>query len=132
MPGSLPYFGTSLRSSLPSNDLVAAANAKLQDPNARETIRHMHAEGYPLVKMIDDLGLEDDLTPRIREILDSLPPHVIEDIRRATLAMLDTADFEVPLDCAVSDADLDAGTLVEIEVVRLDRRPTIRVRPRAT
>lgn len=129
MPGPSPHVGTTLRHlAPPCHEIVAAANAMLQDANARETMRHMHVEGYPLVKMVEDLGLEDDMTPRIRHILETLPPHVIEDIRRAMLAMLGGATFEIPLDCGVSDADLDQGAPIEVEVVRQDRRPTIRVR----
>src|SRR6185369_13233377 len=94
---------------LPSNPLVMAANKGLASPDFRESVRQMHAEGYPLVKMVEALGLEEDMTKRIREILDQLPADVVEGIRKATLEMLDSTEYEMPLDCTVTDAELEAG-----------------------
>jgi hypothetical protein len=106
-----------------------AANAALADPNFRTSVRQMHAEKYPLVKMVDALGLEEDMTARIRAILEDLSPEVVEDIRRATLDMLDTSVYEMPLDCTVTDAELEAGVPVHVEVEPEQGRPTIHVRP---
>jgi hypothetical protein len=114
---------------LPSNALVMAANKALASPDFRESVRQMHAEGYPLVKMVDALGLEEDMTKRIRQILEDLPADVVEGIRKATLEMLDSTDYVMPLDCTVTDAELEAGIPVDVEVQPEDGKDTIHVRP---
>jgi hypothetical protein len=114
---------------LPANALVMAVNKSLADKDFRESIRQMHAEGYPLVKMVEDLGLEDDMTKRIREILEQLPADVVKGIRDATIEMLDSSDYVMPLDCTVTDAELDAGIPVDVEVVPESGKETIHVRP---
>ena len=114
---------------LPSNALVMAANKALASADFRESVRQMHAEGYPLVKMVEALGLEDDMTARIREILEQLPDEVVGEIRKATLEMLDSADYVMPLDCTVTDAELQEGIPVDVEVLPEDGKETIHVRP---
>lgn len=114
---------------LPANALVMAVNKSLADKDFRDSIRQMHAEGYPLVKMVEDLGLEDDMTKRIREILEQLPAGVVQGIRDATIEMLDSSDYVMPLDCTVTDSELDAGIPVDVEVVPESGKETIHVRP---
>jgi ABC-type thiamine transport system substrate-binding protein len=114
---------------LPSNALVMAANKALASPDFRESVRQMHAEGYPLVKMVDALGLEEDMTKRIRQILEDLPADVVEGIRKATLEMLDSADYVMPLDCTVTDKELEEGIPVDVEVAPESGVDTIHVRP---
>jgi hypothetical protein len=114
---------------LPSNSLVMAANNALARPDFRDSVRKMHAEGYPLVKMVEALGLEDEMTKRIRQILEALPADVIEGIRKATIEMLDSKDYVMPLDCTVTDAELDEGIPVEVEVLPEMGKDTIHVRP---
>jgi len=113
----------------PSNALVMAANNGLTDPNFRDSVRQMHEEGYPLVKMVEALGLEDELTEPIRAILENLPADVTEGIRKATLAMLDSKNYAMPLDCTVTDAELAAHIPVEVEVIPEHDVQTIHVRP---
>jgi hypothetical protein len=114
---------------LPGSPIVVAANTALADPDFRASVRQMHAEAYPLVKMVEALGLEDDMTDRVREILEQLPAEVVEGIRKATIEMLDSAEYVMPLDCTVTDAELAAGIPVDVEVVEEADRPTIHVRP---
>ncbi len=114
---------------LPSNPLVTAVNTSLASKDFRESIRQMHAEGYPLVKMVEALGLEDDMTKRIRQILHELPREVVDQIRKATLDMLDSGDYVMPLDCTVTDAELNKGVPVEVEVLPETGKDTIHVRP---
>lgn len=118
-----------LRPMYPSNALVMAANNGLTDPNFRDSVRQMHEEGYPLVKMVEALGLEDELTEPIRAILENLPADVTEGIRKATLAMLDSKNYAMPLDCTVTDAELAAHIPVEVEVIPEHDVQTIHVRP---
>ena len=113
----------------PTNALVMAANKSLADKNFRESVRQMHAENYPLIDMVDALGLEEDMTARIREILEALPDDVIAGIRKATLEMLDSKVYVMPLDCTVTDAELKEGIPVDVEVLPEDGKETIHVRP---
>ncbi len=114
---------------IPTNALVMATNRGLASEDFRASVRQMHAEGYPLVKMVEALGLEDDMTARIREILNGLAPDVVEGIRQATLEMLDSTEYMMPLDCTVTDSELDQGVPVEVEVLPEDGVDTIHVRP---
>lgn len=107
------------------DSLVSAINAALADPNVRASIRQMHAQGYPLVKMVQDLGLEDEMTPRIRQILEELSPIVVEDIRQATVEMLDGTHYQMPLNCMIASQGLESGTPVEVNVAPVDGRQTI-------
>jgi hypothetical protein len=116
----------------PDDSIVLAANRALADPNVRASIRQMHAQRYPLVKMVEELGLDDDMTTRIRQILMGLSPEVVEGIRQATLEMLDGTDFEMPLNCMISESELEAGVPVDVEVQPTDGRPTIHVRASAS
>ena len=115
---------------VPSNALVTAANKSLANQDFRESVRQMHAEGYPLVDMVEALGLEDDMSARIRAILVDLPADVIAQIRQATLDMLDSGNFVMPLQCAVTDSELQAGVPVAVDVTA-DGTKTIRVRTQA-
>jgi hypothetical protein len=114
---------------VPSNTLVQAANKSLANKDFRDRVRQMHAEGYALVDMVEALGLEDDMTKRIREILLGLPADVVAGIRKATLEMLDSGNFVMPLECSVTDAELDAGVPVDVEVSPETGTDTIRIRP---
>jgi hypothetical protein len=114
---------------MPSNALVMAANKSLASKDFRDSVRQMHAEGYPLVKMVEALGLEEDMSARIRQILDELPDEVVNEIRQATLAMLDSGDYVMPLDCNVTDAELQSGIPVDVEVLPEAGKETIHVRP---
>jgi hypothetical protein len=106
--------------------LLIAADAALADPNFRASVRQMHAEGYPLVQMVGALGLDDDMSDRIRQILEGLPDDAIAGIRTATLAMLDSDDYQMPVVCTVPASDL--GKPVSVEVSPEKGVPTIHVR----
>jgi hypothetical protein len=112
----------------PSDPLVKAVNAGLADPNFRASVRQMNEENYPFLKMIDALGLEDDLSYRISQIVATLSPETVLAIRQATLEMLDRDEQVMPLDCGVNKIDLSEGTPIEVNVAQLDGKPTIRVR----
>jgi hypothetical protein len=89
-------------------DLLIATDAALADPNFRASLRQMHAEGYPLVQIVDALGLDDDTSERVRGMMESLPDDAVAEIRTAVLAMLDGNDFRMmPVIRSVEAADLD-------------------------
>jgi len=119
----------------PSDPLVTAANKALNNPDVRASIRDMHAQSYPLIKMVEALGLEDDMTAQLRQIILDLPPAVVEGIRQATLQMLDEVDkadgtnktYSMPLECLVKEYQIESGAPVDVEVKTVDGRPTIRV-----
>lgn len=109
-------------------DLVAAANAGFSDPQFRETVREMHRQKYPLVRMVTDLGLGDDLTDNLRQVIESLSPEVVEEIRATTLAMLDRREQQLPLDCELTKDEVDAGVPVTVAVTPTGDAGVIRVR----
>ena len=109
--------------------LLIAADAAFADPNFQARVRQMHAEGLPLVEMVEALDLDDAMSARIRSILESLPDDVVAGIRTATLAMLDRGDSALPVICTVPKAGL--GQPVAVEVSPEKGTPTIHVRPAA-
>jgi hypothetical protein len=113
----------------PSNALLQAANTALADPNVRERVKQMHADGASLVQMVEALGLDRDLTARIRRILEDLPPDVVAGIRSATLEMLSGTKYAMPVICEMPDSALDAP--VTVDVSPENGTPTIHVRPAA-
>ena len=117
---------------VPSNPLVQAANTALANKDFRDSVRQMHEAGYPLVDMVEALGLEEEMTQRIRQILLDLPDEVVAGIRQATLEMLDSGNFVMPLECLVTDAELDAGVPVEVDVAPEQGVETIHIRPAAS
>jgi hypothetical protein len=111
------------------DELLIAANAAFADPNFRASVKQMHAEGYSLVRMVEALGLDGDMTARIRQILESLSDDAVAGIRAATLAMLDSGDYVLPVICTVPASDLDQPVSVEVSPEK--GTPTIHVRPAA-
>ncbi len=117
---------------VPSNSLVQAANTALTSKDFRDSVRHMHDAGYPLVDMVEALGLEEEMTERIREILLDLPDEAVAGIRQATLEMLDSGTFVMPLACLVTDAELKAGVPVAVDVGPEKGVDTIHIHPAAS
>ena len=97
-----------------SSEHVEKTNDALADPANRERVREMHAQGVPLVDMVEQLGLGSTLTPELRAIITGLAPDVVEGIRQATLEMLDRGESAMPLDCQVSDDDIAGGVQVAV------------------
>jgi hypothetical protein len=116
----------------PGLEIVVAANAALADPAVRDAVREMHEAGAPLLEMVDALGLDDEMTTRVRIIVGELAPHVVAGIRDATVAVLDTGGVNLPLDCSVTQAQLDDGLPVTVDVVPEAGVQTIRIRPTAS
>ncbi len=113
----------------PGVALVIASNASLADPSFRASVRQMLDDQYPLVKMVEALGLEDDLTDPIRKIVENLDADVVAGIRKAVLEMLDGTQYVMPIDCNVTEQELDAGVKVDVEVLPEGGVQTIHVRP---
>jgi hypothetical protein len=115
----------------PVNSLVLASNESLKDPNFRSSLRQMHENNLPLVQIVENLGLDGDMSPQVRQILAGLDPNVVDGIRQAMLEMLDREDQTMPLACTVTQQQLDAGTPVVVRVVTADNKRTVQARPAA-
>jgi ABC-type uncharacterized transport system substrate-binding protein len=105
-------------------ELIVAANAALADPNFRASLRQMHAEGYPLIQIVEALGLNDEMNDRVRGILEALPDDVVAGIRTAVVAMLDSTDHTLPVVCTAG-----SDQPVSVSVAPENGKPTILVRP---
>ena len=129
MPDQQPSNSSPMPVGVPGDSIVRAANAALLDPAKRQLIRDMHDGGYPLIKMVQELQLDDELTDEVRTVIENLPTDVVEGIREATLTMLDSGTYAMPLDCNVQADDLPDGVAVEVGVIPENGAPTIQVRP---
>ena len=122
----MPFTGVLYNCRMPPSDaLVVSANAALADPNVQASIREMHAQGLPLVQMVEALGLGGTMSARIREILEGLPPDVVEGIRQATLTALQEPLPTLPVDCRLTEPQIQQPVVVD--VVPEGGAPTIRV-----
>ena len=115
----------------PPTQLVTTANAALADPAIRASVRELHAQGAPLVDMVMALGLGASMTAQMRAVVESLPADAVEGIRSATLAMLDRGEQAMPLDCTITDDQVNQGVTVVVAIVD-ETVPTIRVRQTTT
>jgi len=68
----------------------------------------MPADGEPLVQMVDQLGLRDDMTAQVRTIIDGLSPDVVAGIRQSMLAI--DGNVTMPISCTITDSAIEAGT----------------------
>ena len=91
-------------------------NSQLADPVFRQRIRDMHARSASLIEMVELLGLAGEMSPAVRSVVEGLDPATVEGIRAATLEMLDRAENQMPLDCNVSQPDIDGGAPVSVTV----------------
>jgi len=109
----------------PDDTFVSRVNAALADPDVRTSIVHMHREEWPLMKMIEDLGLEEGMPPDVKAIVEQLSPEVVAGIREATVEMLRSSTFEMPLQCQIPASQLKNGARVSVQ--QQDGRRTIAV-----
>jgi hypothetical protein len=108
--------------------LIRMINTRLTDNAFRDQIRAMHANQTPLVDMVVQLGLEGQMSPQVRAVVESLPAKQVAAIRRATIDMLDRAENEMPVDCDLTQDVIDGGTPVGVSVESQDRVSKIVVR----
>jgi hypothetical protein len=78
--------------------------------------------------MVETLGLSGEMSGAVRAIVEQLDPAIVEEIRAATLAMLDTTTLAMPVNCNLTEAAIDDGTPVDVSVVDENSVPTILVR----
>jgi len=111
----------------PHNQMLQAVNRALLDPEIRESIRRMFSEGYPFIRMVEDLGLEDDMTANIRELIEQLPADTVGEIRSAVLDSLDRGEYRIPVHCTGDSWELQASH-ADVDVIFDNGRATILVR----
>jgi hypothetical protein len=110
--------------------LITAVNQRFADEGFRDRVRTMHASQTPLLEMVETLGLGGEMSDAVRQIVEDLSPDVVEGIRQATLEMLDAATRVMPVDCNLSQTEIDRGAAVDVSVVDEENQRTILVRAR--
>jgi hypothetical protein len=112
----------------PGGGLITLINDRLPDESFRRQIRELHAQGAPLLAMVETLGLAGEMSPAVRDVVVALSPDDIAGIRQATLEMLDRAENQMPVDCDLSQRSIDDGLPVTVTVVDTAPARIIRVR----
>jgi hypothetical protein len=113
----------------PGGGLITTVNRKLADDNAfRQQIRDLHARQAPLIEMVEALGLQGQMSDAVRKIVAGLGAAEVDGIRTATLEMLDRAGNQMPVDCNLSQTEIDGGAPVTVAVVDESGVETILVR----
>jgi len=108
--------------------LITNVNRQLTDAGFTDEIRAMHANQTPLIDMVEALGLGDEMSDAVRQIVGGLSTEVVAAIRQATLEMLDGPTRVMPVDCNLSQTQIDTGTPVVVSVIAEDGQETILVR----
>jgi len=113
--------------------IVTEGDKVLKDPRVRKRVAEMHERKVPFVEMIEELGLTQYLTPAVKEVIEGLPPDVVEQIRESILSVIDSDDIKekerpdvpvMPIDCTLVGGDPRGGARVSVADARV-----IRVRP---
>jgi hypothetical protein len=112
----------------PGGGLITIVNVRLADEDFRQEIRNMHANQASLLDMVEALGLSGEMSLAVRNIVAAVSPAEVEGIRQATLEMLDRAENVMPVDCNLSQTEIDGGASVAVAVVDEAERLTIQVR----
>jgi hypothetical protein len=110
----------------PPLNLVTVVNSRLSDDGFRQQIRDLHAKQASLVEMVEALGLSAEMSGEVRRVLQGLPRAEVDDIRAATLEMLDRHENAMPLDCDVPETAV--GAKIAVSVVGNGGKRTIQVR----
>ena len=117
----------------PGGGLITMINSRLTDQAFRDQIRAMHENQTPLVDMVEQLGLTDQMTPPVRAVVEGLGAKEVAAIRQATIDMLDRAERDpaqnkMPVDCNLTQDAIDGGAPVAVSVASQNRVSTIVVR----
>jgi len=112
----------------PPDPLYQAVTAALADPATRDSVRQMYADGYSLLQMVQALGLDDDMSARVQAIVAGIPDDVVSAIRQLTLDVLANDGNVLPLNCTMTEAQLQATTPA-VTVQTIDGTATIMVQP---
>ena|SRR5437899_219183 len=103
-------------------------NARLADDGFRQQVLAVLATDTTFVDMVEALGLAGEMSDPVRRIVESLPADVVSQIRTAVNETLDRGQNTMPVDCNLSQTEIDRGEPVNVSVVDEAGNPTIRVR----
>jgi hypothetical protein len=116
----------------PGGGLLRLINQRLPVETFRQQIRELHARNTPLLEMVETLGLAAEMSPAVRGVVAGLSTDDVVAIRQATLEMLDRHENRMPVDCDLSEADIDNGVPVTVTVVDTAPARLITVRAATT
>lgn len=108
--------------------LITMINARLADDSFRQQVLAVLTTDTTFVDMVEALGLAGEMSDPVRRIVESLPKGVVAEIRVAVTEALDRGQNTMPVDCNLSQTEIDAGPAVKVSVVDEAGSPTIRVR----
>jgi len=91
----------------PGDTLYQAATTALADAAVRAKVKQMYDDGYSLLQMVEALGLDDDMSARVKSIIEQIPDAVVAQIRQLTLAVIGGNGNVLPLDCTLSAPELE-------------------------
>lgn len=80
------------------------------------------------VDIVEALGLAPEMSDPVRRIVESLPQDVVANIRAAVTETLNRGQNTMPVDCNLSQTEIDGGAPVKVAVVDEAGSPTIQVR----
>lgn len=108
--------------------LITMINSRLADDAFRQQVIELNATDMTFVGMVEALGLAVEMSDAVRQIVENLPANVVAEIRAATTHALTAGESVMPVDCNLSQTDIDRGAPVTVAVVDEAGNPTIRVR----
>lgn len=111
--------------------LITMINARLSDDGFRQQVLAVLATDTSFVDMVEALGLAGEMSDQVRRIVESLPADVVAEIRTAVTETLDRGQSTMPVDCNLSQTEIDRGASVTVSVVDEAGNPMIRVRSSA-
>jgi hypothetical protein len=106
-------------------------NARLADDSFRQQVLAVLATDATFVDMVEALGLAGEMSDQVRGIVESLPKDVVAKIRAAVTQTLERGQNTMPVDCNLSQNEIDAGAAVTVSVVDEAGSPMVRVRSSA-
>lgn len=108
--------------------LITMINAQLADDAFRQQVLAVLATDTTFVGMVEELGLAPEMSDAVRQIVEGLPSNVVAEIRVAVTQTLNAGRRTMPVDCNLSQTEIDGGAPVTVAVVDEAGSPTIRVR----
>jgi hypothetical protein len=108
--------------------LITMINSRLADDAFRQQVVEILATDTTFVGMVETLGLAQEMSDAVRRIVESLPAPVVAEIRAAVTESLNAGTRTMPVDCNLSQTEIDRGAPVSVAVVDESGSPTIRVR----
>jgi hypothetical protein len=108
--------------------LITMINARLADDGFRQQVLALLATDATFVDMVEALGLAGEMSDPVRRIVEQLSPDVVAQIRAAGTETFARGQNTMPVDCNLSQTEIDRGAAVKVSVVEEAGSPTILVR----